>query len=273
MIKHQPIKSNFIYPRQESMIPAYKFGSDEVVGVVINPEGDWRSSTPPEELQERNGVESSSCYIQALQHAIATIQEKQFGIIDSDYSERYNALLSNGSPVGGDPIEGMRSIRTDGMIKDSLLPFSPDITSWEDFHSFKGANEKECRLKGELWRKDWEPEYDIVFQKNDPIEEKYSKLREALKFSPVPMSVAAWYSKDGIYMKPYGARDNHLTLCVYVDENNRPYFWDTYSPFLKIGEPNYNSEFAMRLSMKKIVSAITKQSCWQRLLGKLHLWP
>ncbi len=269
MIKHTHINSNFLYPQLELVAPAYKFGSNELLGTILRPNGDWRDYRPKDELQERNGVESSSCYIQAQQHAIATILEEQFGIIDSDFSERFNAFLSDGTQDGGDPIAGAQSIRHDGLIPDSLLSFSPDITSWDDFHSFKDGNEKDCIKTGKEWLKQWKPEYDIVFQRRDPIKYKIMQLREALKYSPVPMSVSAWYEgENNIFVKPPDSRDNHLVLCVYLDENNSPWIFDTYEPFIKQLEPNYSSDFAMRW-------AITKQtyveSCWSKFINSLKL--
>jgi hypothetical protein len=38
---------------------------------------------------------------------------------------------------------------------------------------------------------------------------------------------------------------------VYIDENNCPYIWDTYAPFLKKLEPFYNFDFAMGWRVEK----------------------
>ncbi len=268
MIKHTHIPQNFVYPEPESMIPAYKFGSNELQGVPLRADGNWLDYRPKDELQERNGVESSCCYIQGQQHAIATILEEQFGIIDSDFSERFNALLSGGTQDGGDPIKGAQSFRHNGLIPDSMLPFSPDITSWEDFHSFKGGSKSDCVKAGKEWLKQWDPEYDIVFQRNDPVTDKYAQLREALKFSPIPMSVAAWYQNGDIYIKPAGIRDWHLVVCLFLDSDNSPWILDTYFPFIKKLEPFYNSDFGMRYSVTKQVYV---QSCWSKFISSLKI--
>jgi hypothetical protein len=241
------VKPNFIYP--EIQPDHYVFGADNA-GEIIRENGDWRDYLPPEEEQKINGVESSACYIEAQQHSVATILEEEFNLADQNYSSRFNALLSGGTEYGGDPLRGADSIHNDGLIPQEMMDFK-DLFSWDEFHSWKGVSEKLCRLAGLAFNKRWLVNYFIVFRREDSIEAKSVRLREALKRSPVDISVYAWVEKDGVYVKPQGVNDNHLVECVYLDEDNRAYIRDTYPPFLKILEPNYNSDFAMRHTVKK----------------------
>src|SRR3990167_2288610 len=257
-IKYTKIKGNFVYP--EIKKEAFRFGSRQITGVPLREDGDWRPYTPPEELQNVRGIESSACYVEAQKHTIATILEEQYKVIDQNFSSRFNALLSGGTEQGGSPIDGAQSIRHDGLIPDTTLSFSDDVTSWEDFHSFKGGSEDVCRSMGKEWLTQWTPQYDIVIEREYSIEEKYQKLREALKYSPVPISVIAWYEKDGLYVKPAFARDNHLVECVFLDEENHPYIWDTYAPFLKKLDKNYDFDFAMRWTITK--GTLKKKENW-----------
>src|SRR3990167_8240415 len=171
-IKHIKIPANFKYPelKQEN----YRFGSSPIVADELRPDGDWRDFLPPEEDQNKRGIESSACYIEAQQHAIATIEEETFGEIDNNYSARFNALLSDGTENGGDPIKGADSIRHDGLVKDSSMPFANEIQSWDDFHSWKGVNEKAVRAEGKKYNKSLA--HDIVFEREDFIDTKYKKL-------------------------------------------------------------------------------------------------
>lgn len=258
-IKHFQVKQNFKYPEITSK--NFRFGSGQLGGEVLRQDGDWRDFLPPEEDQNKGGVESSACYVEASQHAIATIQEEQYGLADQNYSARFNTTLSNGGEYGGDPLAGAESMRTDGLILESLLPFSDAIQNWQQFHSFVvDGDQLSCIEAGKEFLKHWQLNYDIVFERNEPVAQKYIKLREALKRSPVPMSVAGWYqNQEGTYIKPIGVNDNHLVLCVYLDEQNRPYFWDTYSPYLKIGEPFYNSDFSLRWSVSKKMPGVLEK--------------
>lgn len=249
-MKHIQIKPSFKYPKITEK--HYTFGSNKFIQPIVVSDGDWRPYLPIEEEQNRRGVESSACFIEAQQHAIATLEERLFGELNNNYSARFNALRANGTEEGGDPLEGAESIRKDGLINEDILPFNEDITSWNEYHSYKGQSEALCISKGQEYLSKKTLNYDIVFERHESIETKYRKLKEALKYSPIPLSVTAWYRNDnGEYFKPEGSYDNHFVLCVYLDENNCPYIWDTYSPFLKKLTPLYNSDFAMRVSISK----------------------
>jgi len=248
-INYTRIASNFVYP--EISHEDYRFGV-QLDGKVLRADGDWRDFVPPSEDQNVNGVESSACYVEAQQHALATLQEEEFNEADNNYASAWNVINSDGTEQGGDPIKGAQSIRHDGLVPENLLPFTDKIKTWQDFASFKvRGNPDLCKKVGQEWLKTWTPAWEIVFERNEDVKVKYTKLRQALTRGPVPISVCAWFERDGVYFKPEYAQDNHLTLCVYVDEQNRPYFWDTYSPYLKIGEPFYDSDFAMLLSLNK----------------------
>lgn len=267
-IQHEPIPSNFVYPEVKPQ--DYRFGSNKLSGVPLREDGDWRDYLPPEEDQNRGGVESSACYVEAIQHALAVIQEEQFNIKDKNYSARFNALLSNGTLWGGSPIEGVQSIRHDGLIPEDMMPFV-DINSWDEYHSWKGVDESVCRKTGKAWLEEWGVGWDIVFEINESLSSKYRKLREALKFSPIPVSVVGWYKRGDIYVKPEGASDNHLVLVVYLDPDDHPYILDTYYPYVKKLERYYNFDFAMRLEAEKKLTQ-PEISIFIQILEKMREW-
>ena len=244
------LPTNFIYPeiKKENFI----FGSVQVAGNIIRPDGDWRPYLPPQELQRRNGIESSACFIEAQQHTLATILEEEFGISDENYSARFNLNFSQASPQGGDPLKGAQTFRDYGLIPDAMLPFSDDIKSWEEFNSFKDGYRELCINAGKNWRKHWNPQYDIGFFKEESVEIKYQKLKKIIKHCPPPVSVFGWaQNENGLYIKPESEQDNHLVELVYIDENNCPYIWDTYAPFLKKLAPYYNFDFGMRWTINR----------------------
>lgn len=265
-IKIERVATNFQYP--EIKDTDYLFGSAQVVGEVLRPDGDWRPYLPPEELQRRNGVESSACFIEAQQHSLATIQEEQFGIKDQNYSARFNLNFASASPSGGDPLKGAQTFRDYGLIPDSLLPFSSDIESWEEFNSFKGGDKSLCLKTGKEWRGNWEPKYDIAIRREESVQTKYKKLKEVLKYCPPLVSVFGWAEKDGVYVKPPNVTDNHAVELAYIDDNSCPYIWDTYAPFLKKLEPFYNFDFGLRWTLGR--KEVKKKSwCFPQLIYRL----
>ncbi len=248
------IRQSFIYP--DIKPEHYVFGALNA-GKVIREDGDWRDYTPPTRLQIFNGVEPSDCYVIAQLHALSTIQEEEFNIPDQVYAPRFNTLLSDGTENGGDPLKGADSIRGDGIIVDSMMPFDSSITSWDDFHSWKGANEKLCRMAGQLFKQNWKANNYIVFKREESVEAKYAKLREALKRSPVPLSVYGKIDNNLQYVpKSEGDSDTHLVLCTYLSPDNKIYIRDTYAPFDKVLPDKYNPDFALRWTVEKLEARV-----------------
>jgi hypothetical protein len=259
------IPQNFIYP--EIKETDYVFGSGQLDVEILRPDGDWRDYLPPEEEQKRNGTESSACYIEASQHAIATLMEEKYDIKDSNFSSRFNALLSEGTPVGGSPLRGAQSIRDDGLIPDSMLPFSDEIKSWDDFHSFKGQSESLCKLTGKEWRKEWDPRYETVFTKNEPVEIKYARIAERLKSGTLVASVTAWYEKNGVYVKPLGMNDGHLIEITYLTPQCNAIVRDTYPPFEKKLEPWFNFDYCMFWNVNRTTISPQPTGFWYNIIN------
>jgi hypothetical protein len=237
---------SFFYPDIKGS--DYVFGSGEVLGNILAFDGDWRPFLPPSEHQRRNNIESSSCFIEAQQHTIATILERQYSLVDENYSSRFNLIFSEATPSGGDPLKGAQTFRDYGLIPDTLLPFSDLITNWHQFNSFFLGDRDQCIKAGIEWRAKWVPKYDIVINREMDVETKYKRLKDALKYSPICVSVAEDYETGK--PKPKGVFDIHMVELVYIDEKNRPYIWDTYEPFLKRLAPNYDFEFGMRWTVE-----------------------
>ena len=51
-----------------------------------------------------------------------------------------------------------------------------------------------------------------------------------------------------------------MVECVFLDEENHPYIWDTYAPFLKKLDKNYDFDFAMRWTITK--GTLKKKENW-----------
>lgn len=248
----QNVPANFKYP--EIKKEHFRFGSSPLTGPALNESGNWLPYVPEDEDQNIRGIESSACFVEGQQHTIATIEEKMFGVFgenNNNYSARFNALLSGGTPTGGDPLKAADSFRHDGLVKQESMPFGTEIQSWDDFHSWKGVDEAKVRAQGKAYLMRKEIGYDIVCEKCEPVATKYLKLKQALKYSPCPVSVSAWFhGQDGCYYKPQGMDDNHLVELVYIDDDNCAYVRDTYAPYLKKLEPFYDFDFGMRYTVK-----------------------
>ena len=247
------IKS-FIYPeiKEEDRI----FGGGLFTEPIIKPDGDWRAIKIPDEDQNVAGVESSACYIEAQQSTDASLKEFQYNILDENDSARFNALLSGGTESGGDPIKGALSMKNDGVVPQWMMDWGNYIKSWADFHSWKGVDKDKCLLEGKKDASLWDKKFKIIAEKDTPLKTKYINLREGLKRSPCPLSVCAWYEKNGKYYKPNGMRDTHLVKAEYVDKDNSIWIKDTYFPYIKVLEPNTDFEFAMYRTINRKLEVI-----------------
>ncbi len=262
------VPTNFVYPK--ILDGHLRFGSSNLAGPVLQESGNWLPYLPEEEDQNVRGVESSACFVEGQHHTVATIEKALFGE-NNNYSARFNALLAGGTRQGGDPLEAADSFRHDGLVPESAMPFV-NIDSWEEFHSWKGVVESSLRALGKRYLMNKSLGFDIVCEKHESVATKYAKLKQALKYSPCPVSVSAWFPlPDGTYMKPEGMADNHLVTLCYIDEQNCMYIRDTYSPYMKKLAPNFNVDFAMRWSVVK--KNQTEQLTYiQQLLVNILQW-
>lgn len=266
-MKRENIHPNFIAP--DINPEDFVFGSNQLQGAILREDGDWRDYLPLPEDQLKRNIETSACATYNTIKPIAILQEEQFDLKDKNYSERFISQLSGTTKFGNTPNKVAQTIRDFGLIADELLPFSDDISSWEEFNSFKGSDRNTCIREGKRWLGDWNFGYDWVYTGNVMIEQKYKKLREALKYSPIGVSVYAWISDDsGTYIRPTDDPDNHWTTLVYIDDKNRAYVYDTYPPYLKVLEPFYDFGYAMRYSVSKTVDK--PKSFWQKVLEYIY---
>ena len=239
--------NSFIYPSIDDTTRTYSG-----IAPIINPNGDWTKFLTPFENQGQNNVEPSSCYVEAQQSCIAILKEYIYGIKDENYSARFNALLSDGTPQGGDPIKAALSIKKDGLIPQEMMDWI-DIYNWQDFHSWKGVDKQKCIDEGKKEANLWEKTFRVVVEKDIPLKTKYELLKEELKRCPPPISFYAWAERNGKYYKPDGVRDTHLitAICLKVSEENEITIKDTYEPYIKVLEANSDFEFAMGWTIRK----------------------
>jgi hypothetical protein len=222
------------------------------IAPIINLNGDWTQFLTPFEEQRVDGTEPSDCYIQAQQSCIAILIEYIYGIKDSDFLADFNALLSGGTPNGGDPIKGALSIKKDGLISQTMRDRT-DLKNWQEYHSWKGMDKEKCLLEGKNFVSKWDMTFRVVVEKDIPLKTKYELLKEELKRCPPPISFYAWAERNGKYYKPEGVRDTHLidAICLKVTDNNEIVIKDTYEPFLKTLEANSDFEFAMGWTIRR----------------------
>lgn len=269
--KRSIVPAGFKYPQitQDHTI----YGATQMPQDDVLPSGDWSPFDIPDEEQKRFGTESSACFIEAQQHADAMYQEAIYGQHDRNSAARFNALLANGTKDGGDPLQGADSIRHDGLVPEDMMPFDEKITSWEDYHSFKGVNEAAVRAVGKKDTEQNDRRYTPIFGLNETYENKIDILRREMRKGTCAVSVTAWFEKDGLYYKPAGLRDWHFVAVRKVNPDNSIEIKDTYEPFIKTLAPGFNPDFAMRrVVLKKPTKEEQLIPLYQKLILLLKEW-
>lgn len=242
------MKYGFIKPVIKS--DHYVFGGGNVPFVEHRPDGNWFNSRPGKELQSTN-FESYNCTGFNTAAQIECYMKEVFGI-DANYSDRWIGIVAGTKEPGNDPQIVYEAIRKNGLIPDSMLPWSSDIQNVDEYYSFKGGNEALCRELGKKWLEKYEFFHEWVNTDSNTPEEKLHNIKVALKSSPLSRAVYAWYQDErGVYTAL--DEENHWSFQYFEDMYSK--FEDSYEPTLKDVDQNIN--FCKRIYIKEKATPVT----------------
>lgn len=206
---------------------------------IFEPKGDWTKYLPEKEIQAKNGVETYNC----TSFGTLSIIETLINRITSEtknYSDRFVGIMAGTKAPGNNPHVVAEAIRKNRMLEEAFLPFSDDITTIDEYYSFKGANAQECKDKALEFP--YELNHYWLWTREQTKEERAEKIREALKYSPLGISVSAWTKKGDVYVDN-GQPNNHWTM-LYGEEKKGWKVFDSYDNSYKILSFDHNIEFA-----------------------------
>lgn len=209
-------------------------GQGNVPFKVVRPDGDWSKYLSSDELQSRSYLETYNCTGFNTLKQIQEYEKNAFNE-DNNYSERWVGIIAGTKPPGNDPQTVYEAIRKYGLIFDSMLPFSDDIQTIEDYYSFKGADMDACYEAGRQWLSEKKFYHEWVWDpsQNIPTDEKINNMKVALKYSPLSLAVYAWATDErGIYVKL--GLENHWTNQFSYKEFQE--IFDSYDPTHKLLE-------------------------------------
>ncbi len=219
----------------------YFLGSKKLGSIELNPKGEWIDFLPVFEKQNQ-GTETNGCVSFGTLSALEILHNFLYKK-EPNYSDRFLAKMSDTAPDSGNtPKKVSDTLRHSGCVAEEKWPFV-----LEDF--YKDIPQDIINL-GLEWLKDYEWGYEWCDS---------SKLREALRRSPLGVAVSAWQTNDkGEYVR-FGA-SNHWCVLIGYDNNDRPMIWDSYEPKIKILEAGYKFEFPQLYLLKKKEIAEYKKS-------------
>lgn len=232
----------------------YIFGSLDktktLKGEVLRPDGQWDNDLPEDEMQNRYYFESYNCSNYGTLNCKDTLENALYGSVRDD-SERFLGVVSGTSHAGNNPHGVAEAIRKYGLIPEEELPWSPDINSWEEYYSPKPMTKVYLDM-GKVWLKKYEFKHEYAFHGYDSLKTKQNKLCEALKYSPIGISVYAWVQRNGMYYKPSGKSDNHWVECYGYVKGKYWKIFDSYDNTRKKVEWNTNFSFAKKYQLTKL---------------------
>lgn len=196
-----------------------------VTGIKGDPltDGHWIAAghIPAGENQENSYLDSEDCAAFGYNNRLEILWHRLYGTW-RNFSDRWIGIVANTDPdFGNDPHTIAEAGRHFGLVNESDLPFDDNVKSLAQFYSPKPPT-RDLLEKGKTFLRQYTPNHDWV--NSDP-----QSLKDALKYSPIGVSVCAWYrDENGFYYFPPGMMPNHdTTLVDYVDGGNWVVF-DSY---------------------------------------------
>lgn len=236
---------NYGFIKPEITPDNYVLGSsNSLPKVVLEADANWTAYLPSTERQNIN-IETFNCTGFGTLNCLEVLCRKIYGEKDN-FSDRFMGIMAGTNPPGNDPQIVAEAARHEGVIPESLLPFSGD--SWQEYYSFKGANEANCRVQGQQFLNKYSIGHEYVFNNNVPKDKKLNLMREALKYSPLGIAVYAWQTNaKGEYVRE--GEPNHWTMAYKIDDQGHIYVFDSYAPYYKTLSADHEIMYAKRYNL------------------------
>ena len=232
----------FVEPKIDLEKDWFFLGATKMPDEIIMPDGQWLDVEIQKEHQKKNGVETMGCTGFGTNNGAELIIKHKYNK-DWNGSDRAINILADNTPKGNSPEKPAEVLRKIGICAEKSLPFE-NINSWNEFHSPKPLPQnlsQECA--------EWKAKYQFL---HEWVNTTPKRLVEALKRSPVGISVKAWKYRSGMYYKEKGERDNHWCVLIGYEYGKCWYIFDTYDMFIKKLEWNYPFQYAKKYYVKKL---------------------
>jgi hypothetical protein len=208
---------------------------------VLQPDGQWDKYLVEKETQSKM-IETQNCTAFGTTSALEIILERKK--VEKNFSDRYVGIIANTDPYRGNtPHAVAQAIRHFGLVPEEMLPFE-DFDKPEDYYKPKPPTQ-DLLDEGKRFLEEYKILHEYV-----PL--NVEAIKESLQYSPVGISVFAWYRQGDIYTKPQGQTDNHWVVCYgYDDEKKAWKVFDSYDSFTKLYSYDAKIMVAKRFYIEK----------------------
>ncbi len=228
---------------------AYVLGAIGGVGtlprVVLQPNRDWTPYLPKYEPQAEK-YETWGCTVFGSQNCIETLMARLISPeILWNYSERFNYIIAGIREPGADPHYVIETIREHGLVANALLPMA------DTYKEFLTPDPMIDWLLEEGLKFPFEVKHEYVWKwgDNPSKEERTAKIREALQYSPLGITVTAWnMGADGTYIDN-GQPNNHWCM-LFCEQGSGWMVFDSYDNSIKTLSFDHKISMAKRFHLE-----------------------
>jgi len=246
MEKNKLVGHGFVAP-SEILPEEHIFGGQIETMPIMQDDGNWEDYLPEEEPQARLHFDTYGCTVYGTLNAIEILEKRVLGE-DNDYAERYVYIGTGTRPPGNNPHVISEWIRKNGLINERMLPYTDLLQGLDDYTSPNPLTVQYTE-EGKRWLTKNSFNHEWTYN-GGTIKEKHERIKEALRRCPLNVSVCAWKERDGIFYKDEGDIDNHWTT-IFGYDNGYPLIFDTYKPYIKKLDKDYDFGFSKRYFLKR----------------------
>lgn len=259
---YTPINFGFVPPIIES--DHYVLGGAvSLPTVILQPDRQWDAFLPDYEPQFGDGWDTYGCSIWGTENATEILDYRVNGE-KKNYAERPVYIGTHTRPPGNDPHVIAEWIRKNGLVDEYVLPMTP---TFEEFITPDPLPDT-IIVAGGLWAKRSNFGHEWVFLNNVSKEEKKTRMMESLQYSPLGVSVTAWYEEGGIYVDQ-GFPNTHWCTCYGFTDRGWKIF-DSYDHSQKIYSFDSEISFCKRYTIGNRATVPTAKPCWLSNLFNCH---
>lgn len=238
---------NYGFTEELQAFTDYVFGQNQMPMVPYQEDGNWEPFLPKYENQTtKMGHETSGCTVWGTQNAIETFMKRLYKD-EPNYSERFTYLNVPIDPAkGANPHLTCEAIRRFGLVDEKDLPMTNTIDEYLD----RSDLTDELYEKGQKWLKKHDFKHEWVWSTKPA--NYIAILKNALKTSPLGVSVSAWNKEGDVYVST-GNVNNHWCMLYKIDEDGYPWVFDSYDHTKKKLAKDHNIRRAKRFWINRKV--------------------
>jgi len=250
------------YIKAEITEKDYIFGDAQLGGEILQPTGQWADFLPPDEMQNR-GFETWACATFGTLNCIEILLRRRYTQIE-DYSDRYVARCTGtDTQHGNSPQTIAEFLREQGTPFEKDWPFNYAVTTFEKFYETPPSY---LAAFAERFLDEFDFGHDYV--PTDP-----ASLKEALKYSPLGISVFAWtQDENGLYYTPDGTSNNHWCTLYGYEDGTSWHIFDSYDNSHKILRWDFKFEVSKRYHVTRTIKSQQQLSLLQQILLKIQAY-